>query len=84
MEFKIQGSRQTKSTQLPHPGQDKHLCYLTNMHFHQSNWPETKIWSKAHQSSAKLCGRSAGRQKPDCAGPVKLDRSPATLKAGYH
>ena len=29
-------------TKLPHPGHDEHLCYLTNLHFHQTNWLEYK------------------------------------------
>ena len=56
---------------MPHPGHDKHLCYLTNLHFHQSNWSEYKKLVEGAQYICKLCGRSAADKNRLCR-PVKL------------
>jgi hypothetical protein len=56
---------------LPHPGHNKHLCYLTNLHFHQTHWPEYKKLVEGAQYVCKLCGRSAADKDRLCR-PVKL------------
>lgn len=56
---------------MPHPGHDRHLCYLTNLHFHQSNWAEYKHLVENAQYVCQLCGRSAAEKDRLCK-PVKI------------
>ncbi len=57
--------------ELPHPGHDRHLCYLTNLHFHQSNWIEYKKLVEGAHYVCKLCGRTAADKERLCK-PVAL------------
>ena len=56
---------------MPHPGHDKHLCYLTNLRHHEEA-PEffLKLVRKP-QYICKKCGRAAGDKTRLCK-PVKL------------
>lgn len=56
---------------MPHPEHDRHLCYLTNLHFHQSNWAEYKKLVEGAQYVCQLCGRSAADKNRLCK-PIKL------------
>jgi len=58
-------------TQMPHPGHDKHLCYLNNIGFQISNPKEYKALVKKGEYLCKVCGRVAAREKNLCK-PVKL------------
>jgi hypothetical protein len=57
--------------QMPHPGHDKHLCYLNNLGFQISNPKEYINLVKNGKFSCKLCGRVAASEKNLCK-PVKL------------
>lgn len=56
---------------MPHPGHEKHLCYLTNLNFHQSNWAEYKHMVENAKYVCKLCGRSAAEKDRLCK-PAKI------------
>ena len=56
---------------MPHPGHNRHLCYLTNLHYHQTNWAEYKKLVEGARYLCKLCGRSAVDADHLCK-PVKL------------
>jgi hypothetical protein len=56
---------------MPHPEHDRHLCYLTNLHFHQSNWAEYKKLVEGAHYVCKLCGRSAADKSSLCQ-PIAL------------
>ena len=56
---------------MPHPGHDKHLCYLNNLGFQISNPKEYKALVKDGQSFCRNCGRVAANEKNLCK-PVKL------------
>jgi len=56
---------------MPHPGHEKHLCYLINLRFQESNPEEYKTLIKAPQFFCQNCGRSAADSKNLCK-PVKL------------
>jgi hypothetical protein len=56
---------------MPHPEHDRHLCYLTNLHFHQSNWAEYKKLVEGSRYVCKLCGRSAADKNRLCQ-PIEL------------
>lgn len=56
---------------MPHPGHNKHLCYLTNLHFHQTDWPEYKKLVQNAEYVCKLCGRASNDKNRLCK-PVKL------------
>ena len=58
-------------TEMPHPGHDKHLCYLTNLGFQMSNPADYKNLVKGSKFVCKLCGRAAADAKNLCK-PVKL------------
>lgn len=60
-----------KKPAMPHPGHEKHLCYLANLHFHQSNWQEYKHMVKDARYVCKECGRSAADKHQLCK-PAKL------------
>jgi hypothetical protein len=57
--------------EMPHPGHDKHLCYLNNLGFQNSNPQEYKELVKEPQYMCKNCGRVAVSEKNLCR-PAKL------------
>lgn len=56
---------------MPHPGHEKHLCYLTNLNFHQNNWDEYKALVENPRYVCKICGRSAADKDRLCK-PAKI------------
>jgi hypothetical protein len=56
---------------MPHPGHDKHLCYLTNIGYHFSNPEYYKAMVKNGKFICRLCGRVAVKQGNLCK-PAKL------------
>jgi hypothetical protein len=56
---------------MPHPGHDKHLCYLNNLGYQISNTAEYKGLVKDGKFLCKVCGRVAASEKNLCK-PVKL------------
>ena len=56
---------------MPHPGHDKHLCYLNNLGFQISNEKDYKQLVKNPEFLCKNCGRAAASQDNLC-NPVKL------------
>ena len=56
---------------IPHPGHDKHLCYLNNLRFQDSNPEEYKKLLKDAAYFCQNCGRAAANSKNLCK-PVKL------------
>ena len=56
---------------MPHPGHDKHLCYLSNLKFQISDPKEYKALVKNAEFLCKNCGRVAAKAKNLCK-PVKL------------
>jgi len=58
-------------SKMPHPGHDKHLCYLNNLGFQNSNEKEYKQLVKNPEFLCKNCGRVAASQNNLCK-PVKL------------
>ncbi len=57
--------------QMPHPGHDKHLCYLNNLAFQISNPNEYKQLIKDGKFFCKGCGRVAANERNLCK-PMKL------------
>jgi hypothetical protein len=57
--------------QMPHPGHDKHLCYLNNLGFQMSNPKEYAEMIRQPRFMCKLCGRAAANKENLCK-PVKL------------
>ncbi len=58
-------------TEMPHPGHDKHLCYLNNLGFQISNPKEFKALVRDGRFMCKICGRVAADGKNLCK-PVSL------------
>ncbi len=58
-------------TQMPHPGHDKHLCFLNNIGFQLSEPEEYKSLVKNGNFYCKVCGRVAASEKNLCK-PEKL------------
>ena len=56
---------------MPHPGHDKHLCYLNNLEFQKSNAEDYKELIKNPKFFCENCGRSAANEKNLCK-PVTL------------
>jgi len=56
---------------MPHPGHDKHLCYLVNLRFQETNSEDYKELIKNPQFFCRNCGRAAADSKNLC-NPVKL------------
>jgi hypothetical protein len=56
---------------LPHPGHEKHLCYLNNLGLQKSDADEYKELIKDAKFYCENCGRAAGNEKNLCR-PVKL------------
>lgn len=57
--------------EMPHPGHDKHLCYLNNLGFQASNPEDYKSLVREPQFMCKNCGRVAASAKNLC-NPEKL------------
>ena len=57
--------------EMPHPGHDKHLCYLNNLGFQISNPEEYKELVRGGKHMCKVCGRVAAHEKNLCK-PVEL------------
>jgi len=57
---------------MPHPGHDKHLCYLNNLGFQVTNPDEYKELVRDGKFFCKGCGRVATRQQNLCT-PSKLE-----------
>ena len=57
--------------QMPHPGHDKHLCYLNNLGFQISNTEQYKELVKDGKFFCRACGRVAASEKNLCK-PLKL------------
>jgi len=57
--------------QMPHPGHDKHLCYLNNLGYQVSNANEYRQLVRDGKFFCKACGRVAANEKNLCK-PVKL------------
>ena len=51
---------------MPHPGHDKHLCYLNNLGFQNSNPEDFKELIKNPRFFCKNCGRAAANEKNLC------------------
>lgn len=56
---------------MPHPGHDKHLCYLNNLGFQKSNPDEFKALISNGKFFCLSCGRVAADKKNLCK-PEKL------------
>ncbi len=54
-----------------HPGHDKHLCYLVNMRYLESDLKKFKELVRDPQYICQHCGRLAGSKNSLCQ-PVKL------------
>lgn len=57
--------------EMPHPGHDKHLCYLNNLRFPTSHPAEYKVLVRNPQFMCTNCGRVANDAKNLCK-PEKL------------
>jgi len=56
---------------MPHPGHDKHLCYLNNLRFQQTDPEAYKELIRDPKYFCENCGRAAVSEKNLCK-PVKL------------
>lgn len=56
---------------MPHPGHDKHLCYLTTLGFHVSNPKEFQYLVENGKFWCRNCGRVAANEINLC-NPVKM------------
>lgn len=56
---------------MPHPGHDKHLCYLNNLRYQESNPEEFKSMIRNPEYYCLNCGRAAAEAKNLCK-PAKL------------
>jgi hypothetical protein len=56
---------------MPHPGHDKHLCYLNNLRFQESNPDDYKALVKDARFFCQNCGRAAADSKNLC-NPEKI------------
>lgn len=59
------------NTNMPHPGHDKHLCYLNNLRYQESNPDDYKTLIRNAQFFCQNCGRAAADSKNLCK-PVQL------------
>ncbi len=57
--------------EIPHKGHDKHLCYLNNLRFQDTNPEEYKQLLKDAAYFCQNCGRAAASPNNLCK-PVKL------------
>jgi hypothetical protein len=53
-------------TQLPHPGHDKHLCFLANLRFQDTNPDDYKSLVRDGRFYCTQCGRVAASEKNLC------------------
>ncbi len=51
---------------LPHPGHDKHLCFLENIGYVKSNLDDYKELVRDSKFLCKNCGRAAASEKNLC------------------
>jgi hypothetical protein len=51
---------------LPHPGHDKHLCFLENIGYVKANLDEYKKLVRNSSFVCKNCGRTAASDKNLC------------------
>jgi len=58
-------------SKMPHPGHDKHLCYLNNLGYQVSNPKQYKALVKNGKFLCRICGRVAASEKNLCK-PVAL------------
>lgn len=58
-------------TKMPHPGHDKHLCYLVNLRYQESHTEDFKNMISQPQYYCQNCGRAAASAKNLCK-PAKL------------
>jgi hypothetical protein len=63
--------RSMANPQIPHPGHERHLCYLNNLGFQISNPEEYKELVRNGRFMCKVCGRVAANEKNLCK-PVEL------------
>jgi len=56
---------------MPHPGHDKHLCWLTGQGFHVNKQDQYKKLVKDGKFMCKGCGRVAAKAENLC-DPVEL------------
>ena len=56
---------------LPHPGHDKHLCYLNNLGYQTSHAEDYKSLIRDPKFMCKNCGRAAADKKNLC-NPEKI------------
>ena len=59
-------------TKMPHPGHDKHLCYLNNLGYPKEYPEDFKELVKNALFFCENCGRAAASEKNLCK-PVKLE-----------
>lgn len=55
-----------KKAQMPHPGHDKHLCYLNNLGFPITDPDDYKMLIRDGKFMCKNCGRVAAEAKNLC------------------
>ena len=55
-----------EKVELPHPGHDKHLCFLENIGYVKSNLEEYKKLVRKPNFVCKNCGRAAASNKNLC------------------
>lgn len=65
------GEGKMAEQKMPHPGHDKHLCYLVNLGFQVSNPEEYKPLVKDGKFYCEGCGRVAASEANVCR-PAKL------------
>jgi hypothetical protein len=51
---------------MPHSGHNKHLCYLTNMGFHDRKFKDYVSLVENPKYICRQCGRAAGKAKNLC------------------
>jgi hypothetical protein len=51
---------------LPHPGHDKHLCFLENIGYVKSNLDDYKELVRDSKFVCRNCGRAAANEKNLC------------------
>lgn len=56
----------SEQPKMPHPGHDKHLCYLNNIGFLASNPDDYKALLRNAKYVCKNCGRAAAEAKNLC------------------
>ena len=54
------------NVELPHPGHDRHLCFLDNIGYVKANLDMIKQLVRNPNFVCKSCGRSAAREENLC------------------